>query len=131
MKNTIVADENIIKNIIQNIFEVILKTVETGEIAITVSAPYEEFVISKGIKYMNNVLITIACSSLLFSESDLECLFDPYKIVESPNRKNVLRAIILACVKNMVNAINGTVWVESKILKSTSFNILVPQDTIM
>ena len=131
MKNAVSTDDNVIKNIIQNILEVILKPVEMGEIAINVSQPDEEFVVSKGLKYSNNVLINISCSSLLLSEGDLDCLFDPYKIVESPNRKNILRAIILSSVKNLVNHLNGTLWVESQILKSTSFNILIPQSVVV
>ena len=71
-------------------------------------------------------LITITSDSLLLSENDLECMFDPYKIVNSSNRKNVLRAMILASVKNLVQSINGIVWVESKILKNTTFNFLIP-----
>ena len=127
VKSALVSDETCLKNVLQNILEVILRPIEMGEIVVNVSTPDEEFVTSKGLKYANNVLISISCSSLLLSESDLDCLFDPYKIVESPNRKNVLRAIILSSVKNLVNHLNGTVWVESQILKNTSFNILIPQ----
>ena len=71
-------------------------------------------------------MISISSSSLLLSENDLESMFDPYKIVNTSNRKNLLRAIILACVKNLVQTLDGTVWVESKILKNTSFNIIIP-----
>ena len=53
-------------------------------------------------------------------------MFDPYAIVDSSNRKNVLRAIVLASVKNLVQSLNGIVWAESKILKNTSFNIIIP-----
>ena len=55
-------------------------------------------------------------------------MFDPYSIIDSANRKNVLRAIVLASVKNLVQALNGTIWVESQILKSTCFNILIPNN---
>ena len=127
VKSAVVSDETCLKNILQNILEVILRPIEMGEIIVNVSTPDEEFVTSKGLRYANNVLISISCSSLLFSESDLDCLFDPYKIIDSPNRKNILRAIILSSVKNLVNHLNGTVWVESQILKNTSFNILIPQ----
>ena len=126
LKNTIVSDEEMLKTIIQNILEVILKSVEMGEIAINISLPDEECIKNKNLFGENFVLFSISSSSLLLSEADLEYMFDPYKIVDTSNRKNLLRAMTLACVKNLVQALNGVVWVESKILKNTSFNVIIP-----
>ena len=127
IKNTFVSDETMIKNILQNILEVILKSVDMGEISINVLIPETEVLNSKNLFGTNFIQISVTCSSLLLSENDLECMFEPYKIVDTSNRKNLLRAIILDCVKNLVQALNGVVWVESKILKNTSFNIIIPQ----
>lgn len=126
-KKTITSDEEIIKTILQNIMEVILKSVDMGEISVRLSAPDEEFLNSKNLsgKY---ILISVSSSSLLLSENDLESMFDPYMIVDTSNKKNVLRAMTLACVKNLVQNLRGIVWVESQILKNTSFNILIPQE---
>ena len=123
---TIINDENIIKQIVQNLLEVILKAVDTGEINIFLSNPDEEFISSKNLPQGEYTYISFASTSLLLSEIDLECMFDPYKIVSSANRKNVLRAMVLASVKNLVQSVNGIVWAESKILKNTSFNVLIP-----
>ena len=98
-----------------------------GEITVDLSIPDEELIRSKNLFGSNFIMISILSSSLLLSENDLECMFDPYKIVDSTNRKNLLRAMILSCVKNLVQSLNGIVWVESKILKNTSFNIIIPQ----
>ncbi len=127
LKNTITSDEEIVKNLLQNILEVILKSVDMGEVSIVLSIPDEDCIKSKNLFGTNFIMITVSSSSLLLSENDLECMFDPYKIVDTTNRKNLLRAIILACVKNQVQALNGSVWVESKILKNTNFNIVIPQ----
>lgn len=126
MKNTVISDENLVKNVLQNICEVILKAVEMGEISISVSIPDEEMLSSKSLPAGNYVMLTIKSSSLLLSEGDLESMFDPYKIIDSPNRKNLLRAMTLAGVKNIVQALRGIIWIESKILKNTSFNIIIP-----
>ena len=123
---TISNDEDTIKLIVQDLLEVILKAVDMGDITINLSNPDEEFISSKNLAQGSYTLITMSSSTLLLSENDLECMFDPYKIVNSANRKNVLRAIILASVKNLVQSLNGIVWVESKILKNTSFNVLIP-----
>ncbi|MBR6126887.1 HAMP domain-containing histidine kinase [bacterium] len=126
-KKTILSDSEILRNILQDVLEVILKSVDMGEICITLSNPDSDFLNSKNLAPANYTLIQLSSSALLLSESDLECMFDPYKIVDSTNRKNVLRAIVLASVKNMVQSLKGIVWVESQILKNTSFNILIPE----
>ena len=125
-RKTISSDENTIKNILQNLLEVILKAVDIGEINIQLSTPEEEYIINKNLPLGAYTLLSISSTSLLLSENDLECIFDPYKIVNSINRKNVLRAIVLASVKNWVQSLGGYVWVESKILKNTSFNVIIP-----
>ncbi len=127
LRNTIVSDEEFVKNIVQNILEVILKSIEMGEILVNLSIPSEESITSKNLFGSNFIQISVSSSSLLLSENDLEYLFEPYEIIDSSNRKNLLRAIILACVKNLVQSLNGIVWVESQILKNTSFNIIIPQ----
>ncbi len=127
LKKTIASDEEIIKTILQNIMEVILKSVDMGEISVRLSAPDEEFLNYKNLSG-NYTLISVSSSSLLLSENDLESMFDPYMIVDTSNKKNVLRAMTLACVKNLVQNLRGIVWVESQILKNTSCNILIPQE---
>ena len=125
-KKTISTDENILKNILQDVLEVILKSIDMGEVSINLYTPDEEFIASKNLAPAQYTMITLSTAALLLSENDLECMFDPYKIVDSSNRKNVLRAIVLASVKNLVQSLNGTIWIESQILKNTSFNIIIP-----
>lgn len=131
VKNTIVSDEDTVKNILQNILEVILKTIDMGEILINLSTPTEECISSKNLFGTNFLQITVSSTSLLLSENDLEYLFEPYEIIDSSNRKNLLRAMMLACVKKLVQSLNGAVWVESQILKNTSFNIIIPQGNVL
>ena len=126
-KKTISTDGEILKNILQDLLEVIFKSVDMGEVIINLSTPTEEYIAEKGLSAGSYSMFSISSSSLLLSENDLECMFDPYKIVDSTNRKNVLRAIVLASVKNMLQALGGIVWVESQILKSTSFNVIIPE----
>lgn len=125
-KKTINSDNEMLKNVIQDLLEVVLKSVDMGEIVINLSNPSDEYLSSKGIVAGEYTMLTLSSSALLLSENDLESMFDPYKIVDSTNRKNVLRAIILNSVKNMIQALGGTVWVESQILKNTSFNVILP-----
>ena len=127
-KKTLSTDEEILKNILQDVLEIILKSVDMGEVAITLSNPNDEFISSKNLAPAQYTMISLSTSALLLSENDLECMFDPYTILDSTNRKNVLRAMVLASVKNLVQSLNGIVWVESQILKNTSFNIIIPSN---
>ncbi len=126
MKKTISSNENVVKNIVQNILEVILKSIDMGNINITISVPSDEVLASKNLVGTDYAMISVSSNALLLSESDLESMFDPYMIVDTTNRKNVLRAMTLSCVKNLVQNLRGAVWVESQILKNTSFNIIIP-----
>ena len=128
VKRTVASDEKIVKAIVQDILEVITRAVDIGEIAITVSVPEAEIVEAKSLATGNYLMISIKSSSLLLSENDLDFMFDPYKIIDTTNRKNLLRAVTLACVKNLIQLLGGVVWIESKILKNTSFNIIIPQN---
>jgi len=127
MKNTVVSDESRVKNVVQNIFDVILRAVDMGDINIQISNPDEETVRAKNLPAKNYTMISIISSSLLLSENDLDLMFEPYKIIDSPNRKNLVRAMTLASVKNLIQSLNGIIWVESRILKNTIFNIIIPQ----
>lgn len=127
IKNTISSDEEMIKTVLQNVIEVILKSIDMGEVSLNLTLPDEEFLRAKDLDTNKSYLhFSISSSSLLLTENDLESMFDPYKIVDTTNRKNILRAIMLANVKNLVKALDGQIWVETQILKNTCFNILIP-----
>ena len=126
-KKTISTDSEIVKSILQDILEVIFKSVDMGEVIINLSTPTEEYIAEKGLAAGKYSMFSVSSSAFLLTENDLECMFDPYKIVDSTNRKNVLRAMVLASVKNMIQALGGIIWVESQILKCTSFNVIIPE----
>jgi len=126
-KRTISTDQTIIRNILQNLLEIILKSLDMGEIIITLSTPDEEEITEKGLSAGTYTKFSLSSNSFLLTENDLDCMFDPYKILDSSNRKNVLRAIILASVRNYTKSLGGIAWVESQILKNTSFNVIVPE----
>ena len=128
VKTTVISDENMVKTIFQDVLEVILKVVEMGEISVNILLPELESIQSVNLPERDYIQVSVSSSALLLSENDLDAMFDPYKILETSNRKNVLRAIVLASVKNIIQALDGYIWVESKILKNTSFNIILPVD---
>lgn len=126
LKKQISTDSEIFKNIIQDLLEIILKSVDIGELTINLSNPDEEEINLKNLKQGSYLKLSISSTALILSENDLECMFDPYKILDTTNKKNILRSIVLASVKNLVQSLNGIIWAESKILKSTGFFVIIP-----
>ncbi len=126
-KKNISTDQELLKNIVQDLLEVMLKSLDMGEIVINLSTPEEEEITPKGLPAGTYTKLSISSNSFLLTENDLDCMFDPYRILDSTNRKNVLRAIVLASVKNYTQALGGIIWTESQILKSTSLNVIIPE----
>ena len=122
------TDEEMVKTVVQDILEVILKSVEMGEININISTPEADYIQTINLPEREYIQVAVSSNSLLLSENDLDSMFDPYKILDTTNRKNVLRAMVLSSVKNILQALGGYIWIESKILKNTSFNIILPVD---
>ena len=126
-KKQISIDQEILRLIIQDLLEVILKSIDMGEVKINLSTPNEEEITSKNLPAGKYTKLSLVSASFLLTENDLECMFDPYRILDSTNRKNILRAMVLASVRNYTQALGGIVWVESQILKNTSFNVIIPE----
>ena len=114
---------------LQNIIEAILKSIDMGDLVLSLTKATPEIIQGRGLNSNSNYIVfSVSSNSLLLTENDLDSMFDPYQILETSNRKNLLRAMTLASVKNLVDAINGQIWVETQILKNTSFNIVIQQN---
>lgn len=128
----VTTDENALKTILQNIFEVSTGLTERGSITIKLSNPEMENVIQHGVKVINMaestsyILISIKDTGMGLKASDLEGIFEPYTQLEKVNKKNFIRTISLGTAKTLVNKLHGTVWVQSEIMKGTTFNIILP-----
>ena len=91
-----------------------------------------ENVIQHGVKVINMaestsyILISIKDTGMGLKASDLEGIFEPYTQLEKVNKKNFIRTISLGTAKTLVNKLHGTVWVQSEIMKGTTFNIILP-----
>ncbi len=128
----VTTDESALKTILQNIFEVSTGLTERGSITIKLSNPEMENVIQHGVKVINMaestsyILISIKDTGMGLKASDLEGIFEPYTQLEKVNKKNFIRTISLGTAKTLVNKLHGTVWVQSEIMKGTTFNIILP-----
>lgn len=128
----ITTDESVIKTVLQNILEISNKLTEIGSINIKLSNPDLETIIKRGVKVINNaestsyILISIKDTGMGLKETELEGLFEPYTQLEKANKKNFVRTVSLGTAKTLINKLNGTIWVESEVMKGTTFNIVLP-----
>ncbi len=128
----ITTDESVLKTALQNIFETSTKLTERGSITIKLFNPEMETVIQRGVKVINKaentsyLQISIKDSGMGLKESELEGIFEPYSQIDKMNKKNFVRSISLGTVKTLVNRLHGTVWVQSEVMKGTTFNIILP-----
>lgn len=128
----ITTDESVIKTVLQNILEISNKLTEIGSINIKLSNPDLETIIKRGARVINNaestsyILISIKDTGMGLKETELEGLFEPYTQLEKANKKNFVRTVSLGTAKTLINKLNGTIWVESEVMKGTTFNIVLP-----
>lgn len=129
---TVTTDENVLKTVLQNVLEVSLKLTEIGSITITLTNPEMENVIKRGVKVINQadsrayLQISVKDTGMGLKEVELDGLFEPYSQLDKINKKNFLRSVMLGTVRTLLGRLNGTVWVETEIMKGTTFNIILP-----
>lgn len=126
------SDENALKIILQNIFEVSLKLTEIGDITFELFNPSLIDVERFGITPIKNATptsymqIRIIDNGIAISEADSDGLFEPYTQLDKQNKKNLVRSISLGSVKELVKMLHGAVWLETEVMKGTVFNVIIP-----
>lgn len=128
-KKTIFSDEEGLKIIVRNILEVSLGLTDIGSIAVKVEHPALELMMAHnmaGLDEKSFIYITVADTGAGFAEGDLGVIFDPYAQLERPNKKNIVRSIGLASVKNIVKYLKGEIWIDSEPMQKTVYNVILP-----
>jgi len=132
VKKTIFSDENALKVILQNIFETSINSTDIGNINVKLQHPELEILTQQNINMPEGAtekfywLLTVSDTGAGIGENDLDVLFDPYAQLDRPNKKNIVRSIALASVKNIVKYLKGDVWVESEPMQGTTYNVIIP-----
>ena len=137
IKRTIYSDEELLKLILQNIIEIAVKSTDVGDISITIKHPELELVNDKGLVPFENaseksfLMISVKDMGLGISEEELDNLFEPYSQLDNPNRKNVIRSISFATIKNVIKMLKGNMWVDTEAMQGTTYNIIIPTEKVM
>lgn len=137
IKRTIYSDEELLKIILQNIIETAVFSTDVGEITINVKHPELELVNEKGLVPFENaneksfLMISIKDMGLGISEEELDNLFEPYSQLDNPNKKNIIRSISFATIKNTIKMLKGNMWVDTEAMQGTTYNIIIPTEKVM
>ena len=132
IKKTIYLDEAIFKVIVQTLLETSINSTDIGSISIKISHPEMELVSEQNLETSENIgslgylMLTVSDTGAGISEGDLDVIFEPYAQLEKINKKNIVRSIALASVRNLVKSLNGAIWVESEIMQGASYKIIIP-----
>ena len=131
-KKTVFGDENSIKIVLQNIIETSLKLTETGSILIKLEHPTTEEIENDGIVPLKNsdessyLKISIIDTGIGLTEVELDGIFEPYTHLDKSNKKSILRSITLGTAQTILRRLNGSISINSEVMKGTTFKVIVP-----
>lgn len=132
VKKTIYSDEASLKTVLQNILETSVGATDIGSIKVKMSHPEQDLVTQHNLETEEEfseksyLYITVSDTGAGLSDSDLSVIFDPYSQLDKANKKNIVRSIALASVKNLVRYLKGAVWVESEPMQGSTYNLIIP-----
>ena len=132
VKRAIFSDENAFKIILQNILETSINSTDIGSINIRIHHPDLEFVSQQGVEITENttdkayLMLKISDTGAGIPDGDVNVIFEPYAQLDRANKKNIVRSIALASVKNVVKDLKGTIWIESEPMQGTIYNVIIP-----
>lgn len=126
-KKSIYTNEAAVRIILRNILETSVKNTESGGITIKLDYPEEELVEKIfNIKEDKFLRITFNDTGIGFTKSELTNLFEPYAQLDKANKKSIYRSITLGSASKLVQKLGGAIWVQSEVMKGTSFFIILP-----
>lgn len=132
LNKAVYTDMDALKIIMQNILETSIKLTEIGSINIELSNPDPELIKKAGIKPIKNaneasyLLISIIDNGIGLQENETEGIFEPYTQLDKVNKKNIVRSFCLGTAKELVKHLNGTIWLQTEVMRGTVFNIILP-----
>lgn len=132
IKKTIYSDETAVKRILQNILETSIKLTDVGSITIKADNPEMELVEKSGVKIVSPaesqsyIRIAVTDTGMGLAESELEGIFEPYTQLDKSNKKTIVRSITLGIAYTIVKRMSGAIWVESEVMKGSTFYIILP-----
>lgn len=136
-KKTCLSDENVFKIIASNLIENAILSCDLGSITIKLTNPDLEQLEKRGFSLSENqdessfMLLEVTDTGDGIQDTEIETIFDPYLEVNKSSKKNVLKSLILKITKEFVKHLNGDIWVESELLKQSSYKVIFPVEKVL
>ena len=130
--NEVYNDENAVKIVLQNVLETSIKLTDTGSITIKCDHPDLELVEKCGAKLIKDaentsyVRISITDTGMGLAESELEGIFEPYTQLDKVHKKTIVRSITLGTAYTITKRLGGAIWINSEVMKGSTFYIILP-----
>ncbi len=128
-------DPVLMQNIIDVLLQSSLKNTEVGGVTFTVSNPPQEFLKEKGIElsedeniFKKYLLFEIKDTSAGLNDEEINSVFDPYKLIKNPQKRSMGTKFSYPAVKKLIEELDGTMWVNSKISNGVSVTFLLPAE---
>lgn len=137
LKRMVYSNENLLKIILQNIFESAIKSTDVGIINIEVTHPDMTLINQmclvsyEGMNEKSFIKFSITDSGIGISETELENIFEPYAQLDNPNRKNLIRSIAFASIRNVIKLLKGNMWIDTEAMKGTIYNVIIPIEKVV
>lgn len=132
VKKPCYSDGNIIKIILGNLIENAILSCDIGSITVKLSNPSLEILelrnlfLPPEVSETAFVMLEVIDTGNGVQESEIADMFNPYVQVNKSSKKNVIRSLILAITKEFTTQLGGDIWVESELLKSSVYRIILP-----
>ena len=78
------------------------------------------------LKSNSHIKISVSHTGMGLAESEIEGIFEPYLQLGKNSKKMLNRSIILGTSALIVKQLKGSIWVESEVMKGSTFNIILP-----
>lgn len=131
-KKIVYCDETVFKSIFRNLLKVAVSATSAGFVSVRISNPdVEEVKNSNAFTYKEGqktsyIKIEIKDTGVGISDSELKNIYDPYVLLDSGNKKGILRAIVFSTIKTMVRKLKGAINVTSKVMKGSDYTVILP-----
>lgn len=133
-KKTCLCDEAVIKIIVSNLIENAILACDLGSITVRLTNPSIYLLEKRGFSFDPNqiensfILLEVIDTGNGIPEAEIDDLFNPYVQVNKSTKKNVLRSLMLAITKEFAHNLKGDIWVESELLKSSTYRVIIPTE---
>ncbi len=137
-RKNIYSDENMLRQILLNLFTNAIKFTDAGSIRVKLSCPDFETIEASGIKINPNytdksyLMVMVFDTGIGISEEDKPKIFDEYKKPGGTMAKKYGgTGLGLSVTRNLTGILGGKIWFESSLGEGSVFGFIIPAERII